>query len=1153
MATEWIRHDSHIAQFRQPFGAVAGGSRVWLTVQVARPPFPDAVLLRVWQDGVGETLKAMTLATEDTSGHWYTTELSVPPEPGWLWYSFQITVGERLYFYGDNAEGLGGEGQLYEQNPPSYQITVYRPGTVTPHWFKHAVMYQIFPDRFYRTAGEYPLKPGSVLQSHWENTPGYVRDVDSGRMLAYDFFGGNLRGIQEKLPYLKELGITVLYLNPIFSSVSNHRYDTADYKTVDALLGGDAAFRELCEAAEAAGIRLILDGVFSHTGDDSRYFNRYGRYPDIGACQSPASPYYTWYRFHQYPHSYEAWWGIDTLPNVEEMEPSYRDFIIRNPDSVIRHWLRQGAKGWRLDVADELPDEFIVELRQAMQETDREAVLIGEVWEDASRKESYGVLRRYLQGDELDSVMNYPFRSVLLDFALGRQDAFRIHRLLMSLYENYPRHHFYALMNLIGSHDVPRALTVLGEAPDDLKGYEQAVHRLSPAARRLAGARLKMLALWQMTFPGVPCVYYGDEAGVEGFKDPYNRRTYPWGREDGELLGWYRQVIALRHQHAFLRTGEWISLPLQPDIYGYIRVIQGGRDALGEAAADGAALVLFNRHPERRVTLQVAVRPWCHGFLKDVLGDGGEYPVQQGLVSVQLEPLEGKLLIQQERDALPRQAGLLLHPTSLPSPYGIGDLGQGAAQWLQFLRAAKQSLWQVLPLQPVGYGESPYQCLSAFAGNPLLISPDLLQEAGWLTPAECAAAADVLPAGPIYYAQASRLKYDLLQAAFQRFQQAAPPTDFTAFCEAQKWWLDDYALFMAVKTHFNGLPWIDWPSDISLRQPAAVARYRKKLQQECEYQRFLQYCFFTQWQALKRQASAAGIALVGDVPIFVAHDSCDVWLNRQLFDLDAAGRPRTVAGVPPDYFSKTGQLWGNPQYRWEEMARDDYAWWRKRLTVMLQMVDILRIDHFRGFEAFWAIPGTAKTAVRGRWVKGPGEAFFQVLERELGTLPLIVEDLGVITPEVEELKHRFFFPGIQVLQFLIGQDEHGQCRPLGSLRNCALYTGTHDNDTTVGWFTALRQEQPALADCVCRELGLTPAATAAEVCRAAVEWVYQSQANSAIVPLQDMLALPTAARMNCPGTLGDNWRWRYTESDLTPELAAYLAGLTERCQRAPQR
>lgn len=1151
MNEKFIIHDSQMEFFRSPFGAVCCNEELLLRLKIQGSEAPSAVVLRLWQDSTGEEKLDMKLKTESGDSLIYEVQLRTPNQTGIIWYYFIVTIEDKIYYYGNQTDRLGGVGRLYETNPQAYQITVYKEGAVTPAWFKDGVMYQIFPDRFYNGMGQvlHPKKD-SVIHGQWSNNPFYIRDADTGRIVAYDFFGGNLQGVIEKLPYLKELGISVIYFNPIFVAPSNHRYDTGDYKTVDTMLGDNQVFAELCSAAKAEGIAVILDGVFSHTGSDSIYFNQDGNYPEVGAYQSKESPYYQWYRFAEHPDKYESWWGIDTLPNVEETEPSYIDFIIEGQGSVIKQWLQLGAKGWRLDVADELPDSFIKKIYKTMKETDEDSVLIGEVWEDASNKESYGKLRQYLQGEEMDSVMNYPFRQITLDFMLGKIDAQAVHRALMSLAENYPSHNFYAMMNLIGSHDVPRVLTLLGEAPpaESLTVAQQARYRLPQEKQQLAIARLKMLVLWQMTFPGVPSVYYGDEAGVQGYKDPYNRATYPWGQENMELLSWHKKIIALRNQYDVFKTGQWISLPAHAQVYAYIRTITNGQDIFGQSKQDNTAVVLFNRSTEP-ITVELSVRAWCYGTMLDLLHDNQHIPITDGVLTVSLQPLEGKVLLQLEKNAFPRQAGILLHPTSLPSKFGIGDLGTEAYEFVDFLHNSKQTLWQILPLNPVGYGNSPYQCLSAFAGNHLLISLSKLVSMG-LLPERTIKNYPLFNADQVDFDHVQEHKEKLLWLAFLKFKKEHTPVIYKKFVIDNSFWLTDYALFMALKKNFKGQAWNLWPQEVVARDKKTLEHYGLLLADGIAYHKFLQFIFSTQWQELKQYAGSKNVKIIGDIPIFVAHDSSDVWGNQQLFDLDETGRPLTVAGVPPDYFSTTGQLWGNPHYNWVEMAKDDYHWWRQRLQVTLQLVDIVRVDHFRGFEAFWEIPAKAETAADGRWVKGPGAQFFSVLEQHLGKMPIVVEDLGVITTEVDDLKHEFYFPGTKVLHFSFEYGESGQYATFSCEKNSVLYTGTHDNDTTKGWYDKLLVAEPKLAACIVDYIeGEIITDDDAPVCWKLVELTYHSNANTLIVPLQDILCLGSEARMNFPGTVGNNWNWRYRKDVLTGELSAKLADLVVKYQR----
>jgi 4-alpha-glucanotransferase len=557
----------------------------------------------------------------------------------------------KTYYCGNNGEMLGGMGIVTEQPPWSYQITVYDKSFKTPAWFRHGVMYQVFPDRFFQKRRA-PLtqqdaekkRPDYILHGEWGERPAYGPDPRTGEVMNNDFFGGNLAGIAAKLPYLKELGISVLYLNPIFESYSNHRYDTGNYMKVDPLLGTSRGFRSLCSKAGELGVRVILDGVFSHTGCDSLYFNKYGRYRSVGAYQSKNSKYRKWYNFKNFPDEYECWWNIDTLPNVNESDESFLEYVLNGEDSVIKHWLRLGASGWRLDVVDELPDEFLRLLRENVKSVDEDAIIIGEVWEDASTKVSYGVQRQYFHGFELDSVMNYVFRGALTDFMLGGKDAGRFGAEMLRIYENYPRESFYALMNLIGGHDVARILTVLSEPPEGMTRDQKAMHVPTREHHETGVSRLKLMSLVQMTFPGVPSVYYGDEAGMTGFEDPFNRGTFPWGAVDGDLQGWFKRIIALRNAFAPLRAGSFEPVIADGDVYAYVRAIRGGRDEFGDGARDGFAIVAVNRGASGRRSLAADLTNWGLPALHDWFGDPLGHTFEDGTLRMEIAPLGCRLL-----------------------------------------------------------------------------------------------------------------------------------------------------------------------------------------------------------------------------------------------------------------------------------------------------------------------------------------------------------------------------------------------------------------------------------------------------------------------------------------------------------------------------
>ena len=545
---------------KEPFGAVPCGTAVTFHCRpLATEGFSHCALVLSCE--FSGTQREQELPLEGFAGErlCFSGTLTAPELPDLLWYHFR--------FWREDGTGclLDKTGYRSDGQAVSWQLTVYQESR-TPGWFGAGVTYQIFPDRFCRLV---PVDPAGLVgrrwvHEDWDDTPEWRPDPD-GEIRNRDFFGGTLAGITSKLDDLKALGVTTLYLCPIFESASNHRYNTADYTRIDPMLGTEADFRALCAQARQRGMRVILDGVFNHTGSQSRYFNADGFYPGAGAAQSTDSPYFNWFSFHPWPTDYDAWWGIMTLPAVQENEPDYRDFIIRGQDSVVRHWLRAGASGWRLDVADELPDDFIAEIRTAMEETAPDSFLLGEVWEDATTKVAYSQRRRYLLGHELQGVMNYPFRTALIAYLRGgNADDFR--ETLEALRENYPPEAFLSLMNFLGTHDTPRILTVLGadNVPDSKA--DRAADRLSPAQRQIGLERLRLAALILFTFPGAPTVYYGDEAAMEGWEDPFNRAGYPWAQEDTDLKAHFAELARFRRSFPALQAGVlhwiWTSGPL---------------------------------------------------------------------------------------------------------------------------------------------------------------------------------------------------------------------------------------------------------------------------------------------------------------------------------------------------------------------------------------------------------------------------------------------------------------------------------------------------------------------------------------------------------------------------------------------------------------
>lgn len=497
----------------------------------------------------------------------------------------------------------------------------------------------------------------------------------------------------------------------------------------------------------------------------------------------------------------------------------------------------------------------------------------------------------------------------------------------------------------------------------------------------------------------------------------------------------------------------------------------------------------------------------------------------------------------------PRSSGILLHPTSLPGRFGIGDLGAAAYQFIDFLQESRQQLWQILPVGPTGHGNSPYMSYSSMAGNPMLISPDALRDQGLLDDTDFANLPDYAR-DRVEYDEVIATKTPLLQKASETFKAKATGQqreEFEAFCAGRAFWLNDYALFMALKDAHGGASWHQWDGAIARREPDAIEKWRLRLPTEIFYQKYLQFEFFRQWSALKRYANDRDINIIGDIPIYVAHDSADVWAFPKYFHLDPeTGEPALMAGVPPDYFSATGQLWGNPIYNWEAIEGSNFEWWMQRFRALLEYVDLIRIDHFRGFCAYWAVNQGETTAMNGEWQAAPGAAFFEALKQELGSLPILAEDLGVITPDVEALRDQFEFPGMKVLQFAFGSDTDNPFLPFNYIRNSVVYTGTHDNDTTQGWFAQLPDYERTN---LLRYLGCTSAD--------GIHWdlirvALSSISNQAIIPLQDVLGLGTDARMNFPGKPSGNWDWRYSSEELTWELSDRLGTLTTAFGRAPK-
>ena len=620
MLSDRQTYDSRDLRFKRPYGAVPSGRAVSLTLRPKRAyGFSRAVLTARYEFDDNRTI-TVSMPWRGLEGVRDLFSCTLPTDGyvGLVWYSFRL-------------EGLDGRAMELGE----YQLTVYDDSEAVPAWFGQGVTYQIFPDRFRRTRVPDPtgMVGGRSVHTSWEEEPVYRPDA-RGEIRNRDFFGGDLAGVMEKLPYLKSLGVETLYFCPIFEAAENHRYGTGDYEKIDPMLGTNEQFQALCQQAHALGMRVLLDGVFNHTGFVSRYFNGDGSYqgPVPGAAQSRQSPYYPWYNFSHWPNRYDSWWGIYSLPAVNESDPTYVDYIVSGKDSIVRRWLRAGADGWRLDVADELPDAFVHALHQAVREEKPDGMVIGEVWEDGSNKIAYGVRRHHILGGHCDGLMNYPFRTGVLHYLL-HSDAGQFMQTMETLRENYPPFAYYSAMNSLGTHDTPRILTMLGvgaSCQEQTRDW-RAAFRLSESQRALGVSRLRLATLILYTFPGSPTVYYGDEAGMEGFEDPFNRRTFPWGREDEELIAWFRALGQARATLDCLRRGDISYLQAEGPLLVFART-------LGEQTAVTA--INAGERTER------VILPWP---VRDYLsGDHIPYRDWAEGAPLSLPPRTGRLLLREE-------------------------------------------------------------------------------------------------------------------------------------------------------------------------------------------------------------------------------------------------------------------------------------------------------------------------------------------------------------------------------------------------------------------------------------------------------------------------------------------------------------------------
>jgi len=597
-------YDSWDLNYKTPFGAVKKGKVCFFSIRLPKEVKPDfSPCVVIYRPGFKERFMHLHIISEEDDCFVWGTGY-IPKYTGVHYYYFAYTVcGQRFYI----KKIAGHIGNLNDGD--LFQLTVYDEDYKTPEFLKGGIMYQIFPDRFCRSGKVHENIPeGRVLRDDWGGTPYYKPD-QNGHVWNNDYFGGDLAGIQEKLPYLSDLGVTCIYLNPVFESHENHRYNTANYMKIDPLLGTNEDFKSLCEEAKKYGMSVILDGVFSHTGADSIYFNKYGRYDTVGAYQSQDSPYFSWYTFWNYPNEYEAWWGIDTLPNVQENNPEYTKYIC-GAEGVLEYWLSMGAAGFRLDVADELPDEFLYNLNQCVKKYDPDKIIIGEVWEDASNKEAYGIKRSYLLGRQLDSVMNYPFREAIINYIKGMSSR-DFQTGIMTILENYPKATVDVLMNFVSTHDIERAINRFGgENCDDKSKDWMAERYLNEWEYRRGKAMLEAAMALMFFLPGVPSIYYGDEAGLQGYKDPFNRRCYPWGHEDTDLIAYTKELGRIRRAYKVFKNGRLKFLPAQDDVMAFARY----QDSAGIAVQ-----IYINRSQHEH---HVEFHPYAENYILDQIEHG---------------------------------------------------------------------------------------------------------------------------------------------------------------------------------------------------------------------------------------------------------------------------------------------------------------------------------------------------------------------------------------------------------------------------------------------------------------------------------------------------------------------------------------------------
>jgi cyclomaltodextrinase / maltogenic alpha-amylase / neopullulanase len=624
-----IYHNSFEEEFRCPLGAVPEGAEVVLYIKTDENF--DSCLLRLWTHDDKETLYPMEKVD---MGFKISTRFE---KMGICWYYFILSKEARSTFYCCRENYTGGEGKITAFVEGSFQVTVYDRNLKTPDWFKNSIMYQIFPDRFNRRGLFINNDNTRDIHFNWYEKPNFTPYGAPNN----DFFGGNFVGVKDKLMYLKELGVDVIYFNPIFESSSNHRYDTGDYMKIDYTLGSEEEFKDLVDYGKTIGISIILDGVFNHTGSNSRYFNKNGQYEEAGAYQSKESTYYNWYRFESFPDKYECWWDFETLPNINENDESFRKFIYGRENSVISKWMDMGVKGWRLDVADEIPNDFLEAFYTSVKEKDKDSVVIAEVWEDASNKRSYGKMRKYVQGKQFDSIMNYPLRSLIIDFiAYGYNeegaahqsiDAYELNQRILNLYNNYPKDIFYSLMNFLSTHDTNRIMTVFEGWEYEKSLSKKAQSDYVPTKEQIdkGTKRLKLAWAFIASFPGVPCIFYGDEIGLTGYKDPFNRGTYPWGNENIEMLDFFKEINKVRKENMVLVCGSLKPLYFKEDIYAFERIYK-----------NESVIFLMNRNEIKSGSVLIDTK----NTYMDIKSGQTYNPMYNEKITIDLKPLSFKLI-----------------------------------------------------------------------------------------------------------------------------------------------------------------------------------------------------------------------------------------------------------------------------------------------------------------------------------------------------------------------------------------------------------------------------------------------------------------------------------------------------------------------------